>query len=221
MVCELMENDNEPLSSLVRANANRLEDRLLRIEGNLPAALYEFERDESLPFGGRFLYLTPQWEALTGVPRAEALADYGVALGLIHRDDIQRYLEADDTRSNHGITLRIKVRIWPRQGKMRWVEIVESPDTRTADGRMVCNGLAIDITAEKEAQDRLVAMVQSLSERERQVFSGLGVGKTLKEIARALGVSPSSIKSHKLKIMRKLGAKKLSEVVLVYGVTAE
>ena len=216
-----MENDNEPLSSLVRAHSNRLEDRLLRIEGNLPAVLYEFERDESLPFGGRFLYLTPQWEAQTGVPRDEALADYSVALGLIHRDDIQRYLEADDTALNHGISLRIKVRIWPRQGKMRWIEIVESPYMRTSEGRMVLNGLAMDITAEKEAQDRLVAMVQSLSERERQVFAGLGVGKTLKEIAKALGVSPSTIKAHKAKVMRKLGAKKLSEVVLVYGVTAE
>jgi len=61
----------------------------------------------------------------------------------------------------------------------------------------------------KQAQARL----NKLTDRERDVFKGLVVGKTNKGIARELGISPRTVEVHRAKMMEKLEAITMSDVV--------
>jgi two-component system response regulator FixJ len=59
------------------------------------------------------------------------------------------------------------------------------------------------------------ARIASLTPREREVLEGLLAGRANKEIARELGVSHRTIEVHRAKLMEKLGARSLSEVVRI------
>jgi two-component system response regulator FixJ len=60
-----------------------------------------------------------------------------------------------------------------------------------------------------EAEGRLAR----LTERERDVFNGLVVGKTNKGIALDLGISPRTVEIHRARVMEKLEAGTLSDLV--------
>jgi len=63
-----------------------------------------------------------------------------------------------------------------------------------------------------------------LTERERDVFNGLVVGKTNKGIALDLGISPRTVETHRARIMEKLEASTLSDIIrlaLALGLRAE
>lgn len=51
-----------------------------------------------------------------------------------------------------------------------------------------------------------------LSAREREVAQYLATGKTSKQIARALALSPRTVEAHRARLMRKLGAKTAGEL---------
>jgi FixJ family two-component response regulator len=54
-----------------------------------------------------------------------------------------------------------------------------------------------------------------LSDRERQVLDGLLAGGTNKMIARDLGLSPRTVELHRARAMERLGARTLTEAVLI------
>ena len=64
--------------------------------------------------------------------------------------------------------------------------------------------------AEKGVTDRY----QSLSEREREIFQLIAEGKTNKEIANLLSISPSTVETHRAHIMEKLDLHSAAEIVL-------
>ena len=71
--------------------------------------------------------------------------------------------------------------------------------------------------AERRAGDRTHAPVDrfdTLSEREREVFQLIAEGKTNKEIADLLFISPNTVETHRSHVMEKLGLHSAAEVVL-------
>jgi DNA-binding NarL/FixJ family response regulator len=54
----------------------------------------------------------------------------------------------------------------------------------------------------------------SLSEREREVFQLVAEGRSSKEIAELLSVSPATIETHRTHVLQKLGLRNTAEVVL-------
>lgn len=58
-------------------------------------------------------------------------------------------------------------------------------------------------------------LTTKLSDRELQVFIGLANGKTNKEIAADLGVSPKTVDTHRSRLMTKLGIKNIVDLVKV------
>ena len=64
--------------------------------------------------------------------------------------------------------------------------------------------------AEKGITDRY----ESLSEREREIFQLVAEGKTNKEIAALLFISPSTVETHRARIMEKLDLHSAAEIVL-------
>lgn len=69
-------------------------------------------------------------------------------------------------------------------------------------------------SAELEGQkEQGQARLGRLTERERDVFNGLAVGKTNKEIALDLGISPRTVEAHRARVMEKLEASTLSDII--------
>jgi two-component system, NarL family, response regulator NreC len=64
--------------------------------------------------------------------------------------------------------------------------------------------------ADKGVSDRF----DSLSEREREIFQLIAEAKTNKEIAALLNVSPSTVETHRARIMEKLDLHSAAEIVL-------
>lgn len=59
----------------------------------------------------------------------------------------------------------------------------------------------------------VVARLNSLSERERQVLEGLVAGQPNKVIAAAYGISPRTVEVYRANVMAKMEAKSLSELI--------
>jgi two-component system response regulator FixJ len=70
------------------------------------------------------------------------------------------------------------------------------------------------VSAELNQQrERGQALLARLTERERDVFDGLVMGKTNKGIALDLGISPRTVEIHRARVMEKLEANTLSDVI--------
>jgi RNA polymerase sigma factor (sigma-70 family) len=68
---------------------------------------------------------------------------------------------------------------------------------------------------QRERTRSLQALVAVLTPRERQVFQCVAQGKTNKAIAGELGTTERTIKAHRQKVMEKLKARSVSEIVLI------
>ncbi|MDJ0785585.1 MAG: response regulator transcription factor [Myxococcota bacterium] len=53
----------------------------------------------------------------------------------------------------------------------------------------------------------------TLSRREREVLGWIAEGHSAKEVGNELGISPKTVEAHRTRIMRKLGARKATELV--------
>ena len=60
----------------------------------------------------------------------------------------------------------------------------------------------------------LIDRYQSLSDREREVFQLISEGKVNKEIASVLGISLSTVETHRAHMMEKLDLHSAAEIVL-------
>jgi len=72
--------------------------------------------------------------------------------------------------------------------------------------------------ATRERSDQLTALrtlISTLTPRERQVFEQVARGKMNKQVAHDLGTTERTIKAHRQKVMEKLHAESLAELVLI------
>lgn len=71
---------------------------------------------------------------------------------------------------------------------------------------------------DRSRQARAARMVLSkLSRREREVFEGVANGKTSKEIAMALKLSPRTVESYRVQVMSKTGAERVQDLWALYA----
>jgi RNA polymerase sigma factor (sigma-70 family) len=69
--------------------------------------------------------------------------------------------------------------------------------------------------AEREKSSSLGALVASLTEREREVMTYVVAGRLNKQIAADLGISEKTVKVHRARVMKKMGAGSVAELVLL------
>jgi len=65
----------------------------------------------------------------------------------------------------------------------------------------------------EEQREQALARLTRLTKREREVFNGLAMGKTNKGIALDLGISPRTVEIHRARVMEKLEARTLSDLI--------
>jgi FixJ family two-component response regulator len=79
------------------------------------------------------------------------------------------------------------------------------------------NALARDGESRKarEQNGTLRALSETLTPRERAVFTGVAAGKANKQIAVELGTSERTVKAHRAQVMQKMQVASLAELVHV------
>ena len=101
-----------------------------------------------------------------------------------------------------------------KAGASDWLDAGSEPAKLHAAVASVLAGIR-----EGEESDRNAAVartrVASMPSREREVLTGMMVGETNKSIARRLGISPRTVEIHRAHVMERLGARTLSEAVLL------
>ena len=122
-----------------------------RLVERLPAIVYAAELGEH----GRWRYVSPQVEEITGYSQEEWLADPGLWAKLIHPDDRERAL-SQETRRTMGDRNPppIDYRMITREGETVWIldEAVLEPDEQ---GVPIWHGVLYDITERKNAEQVL------------------------------------------------------------------
>ncbi|MDB5308238.1 MAG: domain S-box-containing protein [Gemmataceae bacterium] len=139
-----------------RQAAESLRDReaLLRTLGdNLPGgAVYQVM---PLPGGARkFTYVSAGIERLFGVTPAEVLADPTALYGLILPEDAPRVLAEETVSETTGGPFDCEFRARTRPGEVKWVHCRSAP-RRLPDGRVLYDGLIMDVTGRKLAEAQL------------------------------------------------------------------
>jgi len=71
-----------------------------------------------------------------------------------------------------------------------------------------------DYVRQRSGETRMVDRYETLSGREREVFQLIAEGKTNKDIAALLFISPSTVETHRARIMEKLQVHSAAEIVL-------
>ena len=74
--------------------------------------------------------------------------------------------------------------------------------------------LMLDDYVRQLADKGITDRYESLSEREREIFQLIAEGKANKEIAYILSISPSTVETHRARIMEKLDLHSAAEIVL-------
>lgn len=82
-------------------------------------------------------------------------------------------------------------------------------------GVMSPDGLARLVNPARTADAAALARIRSLTDRERQVLTHLGVGASNARIARALFLSEATVKGHVSRILVKLGCENRSQAALL------
>jgi DNA-binding NarL/FixJ family response regulator len=71
-----------------------------------------------------------------------------------------------------------------------------------------------DYVKQRSGEPGVVDRYETLSEREREVFQLIAEGKTNKDIAALLFISPSTVETHRARILEKLDVHSAAEIVL-------
>ena len=95
------------------------------------------------------------------------------------------------------------------------VDFIEKPfdPQRLSESLRGCLGLITDRLTREEAARRTQELLVNLTPRERQVFEALVEGKSNKEIAIQLEISPRTVEIFRAKVMTKMRAENLSALI--------
>jgi DNA-binding NarL/FixJ family response regulator len=100
-------------------------------------------------------------------------------------------------------------------------ELIAAIHTVLRGGKYLPPHLASDVLT--TLAERGTSGVRTLTPRQREVASLIAEGRTMKEVAAALGLSPRTVEAHKYQIMEALGLQTTAELIryaLEHGLTA-
>lgn len=80
-------------------------------------------------------------------------------------------------------------------------------------GRLTCTPLGKGRAVSLELSDRRMGEIEALTPREREVMGHVAEGRTTAQIAKRLGVSPATIRTHVEHSRDKLGARTRAEAI--------
>ena len=133
----------------------------------LPVVVYTSE----LGAQGRWLYVSPQIEALLGFTPGEWTADPGLWYRRVHPEDRDRQEELEEQAWAKGEAFDSEYRIFRRDGREIWVRDTAQILPAQSGGTPIVQGTLMDVTERKHAEervqmerDRLVNILESMTD---------------------------------------------------------
>ena len=129
------------------------EERLRLVGDNLPdSAVYQYAHE---PDGSvRFLYVSQGIERLNGVKVEDVLRDPQTLHGQIPPEYLERLARSEKKSAADLSDFDMEVPMRRTDGEVRWMRLHSRP-RRTPDGRTVWDGVQIDVTERKHAEEEL------------------------------------------------------------------
>ena len=134
------------------------EDRLRLLGDNLPdSAVYQYMHDtDGTP---RFLYISSGIERLNGVTVEDVLGDARALHGQILPEYYSALVEAEAVSARDLSDFSMDIQMRRPDGEVRWMRLRSRP-RRLPEGRVVWDGVQIDVTERKQAEELLQRTVQ-------------------------------------------------------------
>jgi PAS domain S-box-containing protein len=131
---------------------------------------------------GRWAFLNPAWEELTGHAPQDCLGR--AFLDFIHEDDKARYLNVLTWAVETGQdTLQSELRLLPRMGEARWVEMSNRITLDEAGQVLGVSGTLTDVTERKRAEAVLATTTSRLAALIGNMQAGILVETEQRQIA--------------------------------------
>ncbi|WP_442939187.1 sensor histidine kinase [Nostoc sp.] len=121
---------------------------------NLPGMIFQILQRQD---GSIFIpYISSGCKYLYELEPEAIQADYQVLYELIHPQDIKAFVESINVCRTTGEPWYWEGRIITPSGKLKWIQVTSQPVIQEA-GNLLWNGLVMDITEQKQAQEKLQA----------------------------------------------------------------
>jgi PAS domain S-box-containing protein len=148
------------------------ETRLRTLGDNLPeGAIYRYCQD--IHGKPRFEFISAGIERLAGVPAAEVMDDAAALHRTVVPEDIERFKAALELSRERLTRLEMEVRLTHRvTGQLRW-SLLQAMPSRRADGSTCWDGIQLDLTDRKLAEEELRVKEDQL--RQAQKMESIGV----------------------------------------------
>ncbi|AGA34059.1 PAS protein [Thioalkalivibrio nitratireducens DSM 14787] len=137
------------------------EARLRAISDNLPDSyIYRYTFDGDRP---RFLFLSANFESVHGVTIESALEDAQQILRQMLPEDRLQWQAAQDHSRETLSDMSCEIRFRVADGRVRWLRNRTRP-TRAPDGRLIWDGVVMDVTSLKESEQQLRKLAQAVEQ---------------------------------------------------------
>ncbi len=145
-----------------REKLQQSEARLRAIVDTVPGVLFQLRRDADGGIG--INYLSKGSEAMTGIPHEELVGDFGAFVRAVHEEDRPLITEALERSVSEMQTKEHVVRVLHRDGSLHWIKNIVAPRRSAEDGKVLWDGIAVDMTGHKRTEEALAQAERRLRE---------------------------------------------------------
>lgn len=191
------------------------ERRLMSISNNAPGLLYQFKMDPEGTYS--FPFFTRRSSELLGVSADAIIRDPQAIISLIHKDDMPAF-EASLVKTISELSpWKWEGRFWAFGNTPLWFRGASSP-VKQDDGSIIWDGLLIDVTLQKEAEQKLKEQALQLAGTSKLVALGemaAGVAHEINTPLNAILFCAEQIQSSiKANSVDKVEIEQMSEVIV-------
>jgi PAS domain S-box-containing protein len=160
---------------IAEAAVRESEARLRALADNLPGGMvYQLSTH---PSGERrFLFISQGCEKLTGYPAEAIMADASISYAIVVPEDYAALAAASAEAIRTGTQFDLQCRFRRADGELRWARVISAP-REGPEGSTIWDGIQIDVTDQKHAEEMLRDLNETLEQRVAERAEELAVAQ--------------------------------------------